>query len=94
MTVVCADQRATAVNTKRSVEHYREHELVSEAAPAAHGWYFTICIVTHHGDDSDSRSERSPPQYASDLEALRAARERGHSLIDELILSDTGELHG
>lgn len=82
------------MNTKRSVEHYREHELVSEAAPATHGWYYTICIVSHLGDDSDSRSERSPPQYASDLEALRAARERGHALIDELILSGAREPHG
>ena len=82
------------MNTKRSVEHYREHELVSEAAPTTQGWCYTISIVSHHGDNSESRRERSPPRYASDLEALRAARERGHALIDELILSGTRELRG
>ena len=87
MTTVRTDKETT-VNTKRSVEHYREHELVSEAAPATHGWYYTIAIVSHHGDGSDARSEHSLPRYASDLEALHAARERGHALIDELIVID------
>jgi hypothetical protein len=80
-----APAEATLMHDKRSIEHYREHELVCEAAPDTHGWYYTIAIVSHHGDASEARSERSPPRYASDLEALHAARERGRALIDELV---------
>jgi hypothetical protein len=70
---------------KRSIEHYREHELVCEVAAESHGWSYTIAIVSHQGDASRTRSERSPPRYASDLEALQAARERGRALIDEMV---------
>jgi hypothetical protein len=70
--------------TQRSVEHYREHELVYEVAPETHGWYYTIAIVSHRGDNSWTRSERSTPRYASDLEALDAARQHGRAIIDEI----------
>ena len=80
-----APAEALPMHDKRSIEHYHEHELVCEAAPDTHGWYYTIAIVSHHGDASEARSERSPPRYASDLEALHAARDRGRALIDELV---------
>jgi hypothetical protein len=73
------------VNDKRSVEHYRDHELVCQAAPAPRGWYYTLSIVSHDGDRSDTVSECSLPCYASDLDALHAARERGRALIDERV---------
>jgi hypothetical protein len=77
--------------TQRSVEHYRDHELVCEVAPEPHGWSYTISIVSHRGDNSWTRSERSTPRYASDLEALSAAREHGRALIDEMSgVADSG----
>jgi hypothetical protein len=83
--MIAGFRRGAAMLDKRSIEHYHEHELVCEAAPDTHGWYYTIAVVTQHGDASEARTERSPPRYASDLEALYAARERGRALIDELI---------
>jgi hypothetical protein len=74
-----------AMNNKRAIEHYHEHELVCEASPAPHGWYYTISVVSHNGDRSEAQTERSASSYSSDLEALHAARQRGHALIDELI---------
>lgn len=73
------------MNDKRAIEHYHEHELVCEASPATHGWYYTISVVSHYGDRSEAQTERSASRYSSDLEALHAARQRGRSLIDELI---------
>jgi hypothetical protein len=71
------------MDDRRSVEHYRDHELVYEAHPATHGWYYTLSVVSHHGDSSEARTERSPPRYASDLDALRAAHARGRAIVDE-----------
>jgi hypothetical protein len=51
-------QRWQAMNDKRAIEHYREHELVCEASPATHGWYYTISVVSHYGDRSEAQTER------------------------------------
>jgi hypothetical protein len=72
------------MDDRRSVEHYRDHELVYQAHAATHGWYYTLSVVSHDGDTSEARTERSPPRYASDLDALQAAHARGRAIVDAL----------
>ena len=79
------------MHDRRSVEHYRDHELICEAAPAAGGWYFELSVVTHRlQGQSEACTERSEAIYRTDLEALHSARERGHELIDSLIIREAG----
>ena len=70
----------------RLVEHYRDHELVSEIVSSAKGWEYVIHVVEHQGDDDLLRcKEHSTERYTTDLEALQAAKVRGHELVDALI---------
>lgn len=70
----------------RTVEHYRDHELVLEVSRGASGWEYSVRIVAHKGDyDNVAREERSTQPLATEIEALHAGRSRGHALIDELV---------
>lgn len=69
--------------SKRSVGHYRDHELVCEVRATQTGWQYTISVVSHHGDTSEVKREESAATYASDLEALHEAELRGRQIIDD-----------
>ena len=69
--------------SKRSVEHYKDHELVCEVQATESGWKYTISVVSHHGDSSEVKREESTTTYSSDLEALHQAELRGRRIIDE-----------
>ena len=74
---------------KRSVEHYRDHELVCEVASGATGgWGYTVSVITHRGDDSKLSKDESDFSFASDLDALQAGAARGRQLIDELVAAE------
>ncbi|MEE8529132.1 MAG: hypothetical protein V3S70_11265 [Gammaproteobacteria bacterium] len=68
--------------SKRSVEHYKDHELVCEVRATESGWQYTISVVSHHGNTSEVKREESTVTYASDLEALHEAEHRGRQIID------------
>ena len=70
---------------KRSVEHYKDHEIVSTAVPEAEGWHYTISIVSHKGDDSAVHTEKSAELYASDTAALQAAFSHARRLVDDIM---------
>ncbi len=70
-------------DSKRSVKHYRGHELVCEVHATEAGWHYTISIVSHHGDTSEVKRVESTATYSSDLEALHQAEVRGRQIIDE-----------
>ncbi|MEE8157372.1 MAG: hypothetical protein V3T51_04390 [Gammaproteobacteria bacterium] len=74
---------------KRSVEHYREHELVCEVSASRDGWRYRVSIVGHHGDTSEVKCVASENAYNSDVEALRAAKIEGRRIIDQR-LEDSG----
>ncbi|MDH3588727.1 MAG: hypothetical protein OEQ74_04920 [Gammaproteobacteria bacterium] len=70
----------------RSVEHYRDYELVSEIESGAEGWRYAVHVLEHEGDNDHLRcKERSAKYFATDIEALRAAQIRGYELVDALI---------
>lgn len=77
------------MNDKRTVEHYRGHELICEVAIGNESWFYTIAIVRHQGDQDDVTREQSPPDYPTDLEALRAASKRGRALIERMIAANS-----
>ncbi len=71
---------------KRSVEHYRDHELVCEILPDGEGWAYTIHVLGHDGDtDRLRREECSAVRFATDLEALHEAHARSRALVDTLL---------
>ena len=70
---------------KRTHERYREHELVLEISQVAEGWHYTVHVLAHEGDfDKLAHEECSNEPLASEIEALHAARVRGHAIIDEM----------
>ncbi len=71
------------MDQKRSVGHYREHELVCEATLTEGGWRYRLSIVRHHGDTSEVKRVESQESYGSDVEALRAGEVEGHRIIDQ-----------
>lgn len=74
------------MDQKRSVEHYRDHELICEVKPDGTGWTYTIHVLGHKGDnDVLRREECSATHYATDLEALAAAKARSHKLVDAIV---------
>ena len=74
------------MDSKRSVEHYRKHELVCEVHPGSDGWSYTIYVLGHDGDtDRLRREECSAGRYATELEALREALARSRLLVDTLL---------
>ncbi|MDH3646457.1 MAG: hypothetical protein OER80_06770 [Gammaproteobacteria bacterium] len=71
---------------KRSVEHYRDHELVCDIRPDGNGWSYTIHVLGHDGDTDRLRCEEcSAERYATDLEALHAGQLRSRMLVDRLL---------
>lgn len=68
---------------KRSVEHYRDHEIVCVVKPGEEGWVYVVSVVFHRGDDSEVEREISDRHYRSEVDALVAAKGRGRQLIDE-----------
>lgn len=73
---------------KRSVEHYRDYQLISVVDSQPDGWVYTVHVVEHQGDTDHLRCEESSAEhYGSDIEALHAARQRGHELVDALAAS-------
>lgn len=71
---------------KRSVEHYRDHELICEVQPASGGWTYTVHVLGHQGDRDVLRGEEcSATSYKTDLDALSQARKRSRELVDELL---------
>ncbi len=71
---------------KRSVKHYRGHELVCEVECLnSTGWTYTIHVLGHDGDtDVLRRQECSAEHYASDIDALHAAQVRARQLVDAM----------
>lgn len=71
---------------KRSVEHYRDHELVCEVMLAGStGWRYTIHVLGHEGDtDVLRREESSTEHFATDIDALHAAHVRARALVDAI----------
>lgn len=77
---------------KRVVEHYRDHELVSEIRPDGGGWTYTIHVLGHEGDDDVLRREEcSATRFATDIDALSAARKRSRQLVDILCAGQDDE---
>ncbi len=71
---------------KRSVEHYRDHELVCDVYPYSDGWSYTIHVLGHEGDNDRIRGEESSVvRFATDLEALHEAHVRSRALVDALL---------
>ncbi len=69
---------------KRSLEHYRDHELVCEIVLGAEGWRYTIRVLMHEGDeDRLLREECSAGHYPTDIEALYDAQCRSRRIVDE-----------
>lgn len=78
------------MDNKRSVEHYRDHELVCEVKPSGSGWTYTIHVLGHKGDrDVLRREECSATRFSTDLDALAAARARSRELVDALLAPGT-----
>ena len=74
------------MHDKRTVEHYRDHELVYVVSYESKGWTFTMHVVGHEGDfDKVRREECSPRFYSTDIDAIAAARQRGHAVIDAIV---------
>lgn len=70
---------------KRSVKHYRDHEIVLEVDCVDAGWRYTIHVLGHDGDtDVLRREECSAERFASDIDALHAADVRARQLVDSL----------
>lgn len=72
------------MDQKRSVEHYKDHELICIASPGSGGWRYTISIVEHKGDNSIVHSEASDETFPSDTLALQAAARHARSAVDQL----------
>lgn len=72
------------MDEKRSLEHYKDHELVCLAMPGNKGWHYTISIVSHKGDNSAVHSEQSDDNYPSDTLALQAAARHARQLVDDI----------
>lgn len=68
---------------KRTVEHYKDHELVCITDPGPSGWTYEISIVSHSGDDSYTRMEKSEHSYSSEIDALQAGMAKARALVDE-----------
>ena len=75
------------METKRSILHYRDHEVVCVVEPeAGDGWHYTIHVVAHVGDtDVLRRQESSVDKYYSDIDALQAAQTRARELVDAMV---------
>ena len=71
------------VEEKRTVEHYRDHELVCTATLEPAGWQYTISIVETHLDETEVYHEASTETYSSDLLALQAAVGHARRVVDE-----------
>lgn len=71
------------MDQKRSVEHYKDHEIVCTATPDTPGWHYKISIVSHDGDDSAVQTESSKDFFPSDTAALQAASTRARKLVDD-----------
>lgn len=79
------------MDNKRVVEHYRDHELICEARPDGAGWTYTIHVLGHDGDsDVLRREECSAVRFATDIDALAAARLRSRELVDALFAAADG----
>lgn len=72
------------MNEKRSVEHYKDHEIVCLVSTDARGWQYVISIVEHTGDNSAVLTEKSSEVYKTDTSALQAAVLRARKLVDNL----------
>ncbi len=74
------------MNHKRSLEHYRDHELVCEIFHEADGWTYTIHVLAHEGDaDRLIQEECSAGRYPTDIEALYEAHSRSRHIVDSLL---------
>lgn len=70
---------------KRSVKHYRDHELVCEVECVDARWRYTVHVLGHDGDTDVLRHEESSTErFNSDIDALHAADVRARQLVDAL----------
>lgn len=76
------------MSERRSVEHYKGHELIAEASTIGAQWKYVVSIISHDGDDSAVSAEESEATFHSDLEALAAGTHRGRAIIDELVVTE------
>lgn len=73
---------------KRTLEHYRKHEVVAEATAELKSWKYNLTVISHDGDLSNVVASESRDGFASDLAALHAAKERGRELVDERVANE------
>ncbi len=72
------------MDQKRSIEHYKEHEIVCVAKPEAGGWRYSISVITHKGDNSVVHSEQAAETFKTDTAALQAGAKRARYVVDEM----------